>query len=91
MEAATSRLEDLTISQSLNASTPSSSSITAPAIAAGAGGVAAGGAVAAVTSASPAQEDAPAIVAWDESIVEALKAYRDLSAKLGGVIQEQVS
>lgn len=88
LEAATSRLEDITVAQSQHANSTSSGSLAAPvAAAAASGGL--GGAAAASSSAQ--QEDSPAIQAWDESVTEALKAYQDLSAKLGGVVQEQVS
>lgn len=87
MEAATSRLEDITVAQSQHVNSTSSGSLAAPVAAAAAGGL--GGAAAASSSAQ--QEDSPAIQAWDESVTEALKAYQDLSAKLGGVVQEQVS
>lgn len=99
LEAATSRLEDITLSQAsastLAQPTSEASESIAPHLAAATAAGAAGGATGAATAGvnvapAAAPEDPPAVVAWDETVTEALKAFTELSSKLGGLVQEQV-
>ncbi|KAN0066028.1 suppressor of rasval19 [Thecaphora frezii] len=90
LEAATSRLEDITIAQSqaYNSSAQSAAAVSLPL---------AGGAPPPPPPPPPpapveeVKEDPPAVKAWDATVTEALNEYKQLSAKVGGLVNEQAN
>ncbi|TKY90481.1 hypothetical protein EX895_000479 [Sporisorium graminicola] len=87
LEAATSRLEDIALHQS-SGSSQKELAPAAPALAAGS--------VAPPpppppppAAIEPSKDDPPAVKAYDEQLGEALDDFKQLSAKIGGVVQEQ--
>ncbi|UZJ51758.1 hypothetical protein CBS101457_001078 [Exobasidium rhododendri] len=80
LEAATSRLEDMTVQQQSTSSTQTRSA-TEEATAAPSGAL----------PASAAGEASPAVEAWDELVSPKLIAFTELSKKIGGNVAEQTN
>lgn len=85
LEAATSRLEDIALHQSSGTSTQREFPAAAPALAAASVPPPPAAAV------EPARDVPAAVKAYDEEVGQALDEFKQLSAKIGGVVNEQAA
>ncbi|SNX81560.1 probable adenylyl-cyclase-associated protein CAP [Melanopsichium pennsylvanicum] len=87
LEAATSRLEDIALHQTSG----SSQRDLAPSTPTSAAGSAPPPPPPPPPASEPTKDDPPAVKAFDEHLNEALDEFKQLSAKIGGVVQEQAT
>ncbi|GAC95666.1 adenylate cyclase binding protein [Pseudozyma hubeiensis SY62] len=91
LEAATSRLEDIALHQSSGSSVSSSQRELPSAASAPTAGSVPPPPPPPPAAAEPPKDDPPAVKAYDQEVGEALDEFKQLSAKIGGVVQEQAA